>query len=220
MLRSLIIPVIALVFALFGAAGATNDTVRVEGGLISVSVVDEVRIYQGPPFAARPMGEPRWKAPLPVAAWEGDRKCDDFGSGRPQAPYSQSSLHYSAPHEQSEGDIAAAFLGRLSDSSFTLPMRTWARMAATGLSKAHLYFFSHVPPNPNSKYLGSYQAGEIVYVFNNLNPQNPPLQGADYELAEMMSNYLVNFAMTGEVRQIMEKRGGVGVAGPPPAPGA
>jgi hypothetical protein len=43
MLRNLILPVIAFVFALFGSAGATNDTVRVEGGLISVSVVDEVR---------------------------------------------------------------------------------------------------------------------------------------------------------------------------------
>jgi hypothetical protein len=102
MLRDLILPVIAFVFALFGSAGATNDTVRVEGGLISVSVVDEVRIHKGIPFAAPPMSELRWKAPQPVAAWEGVRKCDDFGPDCPQEPYPQSSLYYSAPHKQSE----------------------------------------------------------------------------------------------------------------------
>jgi para-nitrobenzyl esterase len=99
---------------------------------------------------------------------------------------------------ESEADIAAAYLGSLRDVTFTLPMRAWARMTAKGRSKAYLYFFSHVPPNPNSKYLGAYHAGEIVYVFNNLNRRNPLLQEADLKLAEMMSNYWVNFATTGD----------------------
>ncbi len=77
-------------------------------------------------------------------------------------------------------------------------MRTWARMTATGRSKAYLYSFSHVAPNPNSKYLGAYHASEIAYVFNNLNPQNALLQEVDHKLAETMSNYWVNFAKTGD----------------------
>ena len=99
---------------------------------------------------------------------------------------------------KSEADITAAYLGSMRDSLFTLPMRTWARMTATGRSKAYLYFFSHVPPNPNSKYLGAYHAGEIAYVFNNLNRQNPAMQEADYKLAETMMSYWVNFATTGD----------------------
>jgi len=99
---------------------------------------------------------------------------------------------------KNEADIPAAYLGSLRDVTFTLPMRTWARMTATGRSKAYLYFFSHAPPNPNSNYLGAYHAGEILYVFNNLNRQNPLLQEADFKLAEMMSNYWVNFAATGD----------------------
>ncbi|HEY8461134.1 MAG TPA: carboxylesterase family protein, partial [Blastocatellia bacterium] len=99
---------------------------------------------------------------------------------------------------KSEADIKTAFLGSLRDAAFTLPMRTWARMSATGRSKAYLYFFSRVPPNPNSKYLGAYHAGEIVYVFNNLNRGNPLLQEADFKLAEMMSDYWVNFATAGD----------------------
>ncbi|HEY6402039.1 MAG TPA: carboxylesterase family protein [Blastocatellia bacterium] len=474
MLRNLILLAVGLAFALSGTAFTTSDAVRVEGGLISGSVVDGVRSYKGIPFAAPPVGELRWKAPQSPAAWEGVREGADFGPDCPQAPYPQSSIYYSAPREQSEdclclnvwtaartgekrpvmvwihggaltrgsgatraydgtalakkgvvlvtinyrlgplgylahteltaespdhssgnygaldqiaalkwvqkniaafgGDpdrvtifgesagswsvnvlvasplarglfhraigqsggsfgpmaylkderndrasaekigeafakaagadsikalrampaekivevfnndpegrkfrtqpnvdgwalpdeirnifaqgkqnkapvivgsnanemttltvpaaipktmedyrkrvemeygamikefdaaypapneagVADAFLGSLRDTAFTLPMRTWARMTATGHSKAYLYFFSHIPPNPNSKYLGAYHAGEIVYVFNNLNRRNPLLQETDFKLAEMMSDYWVNFATTGD----------------------
>ena len=99
---------------------------------------------------------------------------------------------------KSDADVPAAYLGSLRDVTFTLPMRTWARMTATGHSKAYLYSFSHVAPNPNSKYLGAYHASEIAYVFNNLNPQNAMLQEVDHKLAETMSNYWVNFAKTGD----------------------
>src|SRR5437870_63597 len=99
---------------------------------------------------------------------------------------------------KTDSDVPKAFLDSLRDVTFTLPMRTWARMTATGRSKAYLYFFTHVPPNPNSKYLGAYHASEIAYVFNNLNPQNAMLQEVDHKLAEAMSNYWVNFAKTGD----------------------
>lgn len=99
---------------------------------------------------------------------------------------------------KTEADVPAAYLGSLRDVTFTLPMRTWARMTGTGRSKAYLYSFSHVTPNPNSKYLGAYHASEIAYVFNNLNPENKMLQELDHKLAETMSAYWVNFAKTGD----------------------
>ncbi|MBL8208319.1 MAG: carboxylesterase family protein, partial [Blastocatellia bacterium] len=98
---------------------------------------------------------------------------------------------------KSEADVRQVYLDSLRDVTFTLPMRTWARMTATGKSKAYLYWFSHVPPNPNSQYLGAYHAGEIAYVFHNLNPQNTLIQNADHQLAELMMGYWVNFATTG-----------------------
>ena len=99
---------------------------------------------------------------------------------------------------KTDADVPAAYLGCLRDITFTLPMRTWARMTSTGHARAWLYFFSHVPPNPNSKYLGAYHASEIAYVFNNLNRQNPALQPGDSSLAESMMSYWVNFATTGD----------------------
>ncbi len=98
---------------------------------------------------------------------------------------------------KSEADIAAAYLGSLRDTIFTWQMRTWARMTATGRSKAYLYYFTHVPPNPNSKYLGAYHGGEIAYVFKNLNRENALLTETDSKLAETMMAYWINFATSG-----------------------
>ena len=53
---------------------------------------------------------------------------------------------------KTDAEVATAYLDSLRDVTFTLPMRTWARMTATGRSKAYLYFFTHVSPNANSKY--------------------------------------------------------------------
>jgi para-nitrobenzyl esterase len=124
---------------------------------------------------------------------------DDYRT-RIAAQYGESSKEFAAVYPvESEADIAAAYLGSLRDTVFTLPMRTWARRTAAGRSKAYLYFFSHVPPNPNSKTLGAHHAAEILYVFNNLGlRKNQVYQEVDYKLAEMMSNYWVNFATTGD----------------------
>jgi para-nitrobenzyl esterase len=115
------------------------------------------------------------------------------------AQYGEMTKEFDAAYPvKSEADIASAFLGSLRDTTFTLGMRTWARQTATGRSKAYLYFFSHVPPNPNSKTLGAYHAAEIVYVFNNLNKANQLLTETDAKLAETMTAYWVNFATTGD----------------------
>ena len=98
----------------------------------------------------------------------------------------------------SDAEVAAGYLDSLRDASFTLPMRTWARATATGRARAYLYFFNHPPPNPQSKVLGAYHAAEIVYVFNNLKQVNRPFEEVDYQLADVMSSYWVNFATTGD----------------------
>ena len=37
-------------------------------------------VFKGLPFAAPPVGDLRWRAPKPVAAWQGVKKADKFGS--------------------------------------------------------------------------------------------------------------------------------------------
>jgi para-nitrobenzyl esterase len=77
-------------------------------------------------------------------------------------------------------------------------MRTWARLAsAKGKSKAYLYFFTRVPPGPESKRYGAFHAAEIAYVFGNLQAPRP-WEETDRKLSDMMSSYWVNFATTGD----------------------
>src|SRR6202171_4802375 len=59
------------------------EQVRIDTGLLSGTVgtgQPSVRMFTGIPFAAPPLGEKRWRAPLPAAKWERVRKADAFGA--------------------------------------------------------------------------------------------------------------------------------------------
>ncbi len=58
---------------------------QIDSGLLEGTAEGGVRIFKGIPYAAAPVGELRWKAPQPVAHWDGVRKADQFGSRAMQA---------------------------------------------------------------------------------------------------------------------------------------
>jgi para-nitrobenzyl esterase len=64
------------------AVAAAADQVKVEGGVLEgIAGADSaVRVFEGVPFAAPPVGALRWQAPQPAAAWTGVRKADQFGA--------------------------------------------------------------------------------------------------------------------------------------------
>jgi para-nitrobenzyl esterase len=97
---------------------------------------------------------------------------------------------------KSDADIAGAMLGLGRDLTFTLEMRTWARLVASGGNNAYLYQFTRVPPGPNPAW-GAYHASEIQYAFGNVG-KHPWAQDADKRLAEQMTSYWTNFAITGD----------------------
>ena len=55
---------------------------QVEGGLVQgvASASSDVTVFRGIPYAAPPVGDLRWKRPLPVVKWEGVRKTDTFSN--------------------------------------------------------------------------------------------------------------------------------------------
>src|SRR5436190_24287860 len=74
---------VALVAAIANASAAIPEQVRIETGVIAGTASTgqpSVRVFKGIPFAAPPLGENRWRAPLPVAKWEGVRKADAFAA--------------------------------------------------------------------------------------------------------------------------------------------
>ena len=96
---------------------------------------------------------------------------------------------------KTDADIAAALLAVGRDTTFTLEMRTWARMVTASGKPAFLYQFTRVPPGPNPAW-GAYHAAEIQYAFNNVGSR-PWATDVDRRLADQMSTYWVNFATTG-----------------------
>jgi para-nitrobenzyl esterase len=62
-------------------AETTADTVKVDSGLIVGRKSDSgVRAFLGIPFAAPPVGNLRWKPPMPVQKWSGPRQATEFGA--------------------------------------------------------------------------------------------------------------------------------------------
>ena len=97
---------------------------------------------------------------------------------------------------KSDADIAEATLAVARDTTFTLEMRTWARMVTAAGKRAFLYQFTRVPPGPNPAW-GAYHAAEIQYAFNNVGTR-PWATEVDRRLGDQMSSYWVNFATTGD----------------------
>ncbi len=83
------------------------------------------------------------------------------------------------------------------DQGMGWQMRTWVRAQAQhGKSRAYLYYFTRVPPIPNSDRYRAYHAAEIQYVFGNFRAGRQ-WEDTDHKLSDAMSSYWVNFATTG-----------------------
>jgi len=54
--------------------------VKTNSGTLEGSTENGVSSFKGLPFAAPPVGDLRWRAPQPPAAWEGVRKANEFGA--------------------------------------------------------------------------------------------------------------------------------------------
>jgi len=99
-------------------AGAAEAQVKTTGGLIQgISAADgAVRVFNGIPYAAPPIGKLRWQAPQPAAPWEGIRD-----ASKPGLACMQGKVF---------GDIV---LPELSEDCLTLNIHTPARAASDRL---------------------------------------------------------------------------------------
>ena len=104
------------------------ETVRVEQGLLAGAsgVHAEVRVYKGIPYAAPPVGELRWKAPQPPAAWQGVRQAAEFSPVCMQTPYPASAAIYqSKPQPLSEDCLYLNVWTAAKSAKERLPVMVW-----------------------------------------------------------------------------------------------
>ena len=82
----------------------TNDTVRVEGGLLAGnwSADGTVCSFKGVPYAQPPTGPLRWKPPQPIQPWSGTRPAKAFGPRAVQPNRPPHAIGYFGPEPESE----------------------------------------------------------------------------------------------------------------------
>jgi para-nitrobenzyl esterase len=103
------------------------------------------------------------------------------------------------PHATNEEAVSAA-KNVIRDSLFAWPAWAWATLQSThGTGRAFLYYFDHrTPQSPQ----GAAHAAEIVYVFRNIDggrdSGSDGPRPIDEAMSELMSDYWVNFAKSGD----------------------
>ena len=84
------------------------------------------------------------------------------------------------------------------DMIFGAQNYTWANVQSQQNGKVYVYRFTHIVPATGEyvKY-GAFHTGEVPYAYNNLKFVDRPWKAEDRKLAQIMSNYWVNFISTG-----------------------
>ena len=104
-----------------------------------------------------------------------------------------------------ETDLHDAIVKPIRDATFGWAAQRIARLHSEISSNTYLYYFDHAPQWARESRLGAFHTSDLIYSFNNVfhNPKysknwpdlNPTK--ADYDMGELMSDYWVSFAKTG-----------------------
>ncbi len=100
----------------------------------------------------------------------------------------------------------------MGDNAFLLASRMWGRLVSERGNNAYVYFFTRPAPvfrlyvhedpdltgNGGQRLFGAYHSGELAYVFDNLDLVGLDWDAGDRALAEIVADYWVNFAATGD----------------------
>ena len=98
----------------------------------------------------------------------------------------------------SDEEASAVMDTWFTDTTFACPSRFIADRMERVSSEVFFYLFSRHLPGDGGDQLGAYHGAETAYVMNNLALETwVPRDSYDQELAEVMSNYWVRFAQTG-----------------------
>ncbi len=104
--------------------------------------------------------------------------------------------HYPA---NSDEEAMASQIALSRDRTFALSNYKWADIQSVrGKSKTFVYYFTRKPPATGEfvKW-GAFHTAEVPYVFNNLKFFKRNFEPVDHQLADLMSDYWVNFIKTG-----------------------
>ena len=88
--------------AMSNATSAPGPQVNAPAGAVRGVNNGSIRVFKGIPYAQPPVGPLRWKAPQPLARWNGVRDATEFGAACHQPPPRLSTIYTASPMPMSE----------------------------------------------------------------------------------------------------------------------
>jgi para-nitrobenzyl esterase len=123
-----IVAVMSAAFALLSSASPTNDapasppTVQTLSGMLQGVEESGIRVYKGIPYASPPVGDLRWRDPVPVAPWTGVRSARSFA---PICPQTGDSLPGAPAEPKSEDCLYLNIWTPATAATAKLPVMVW-----------------------------------------------------------------------------------------------
>ncbi len=105
-------------------------------------------------------------------------------------------LKYYPAIDDSIAAVSQNYLSR--DMIFGLQNYTWANVASAQGRKVYVYRFTRkLPANSEAQKFGAFHTGEVPYAYDNLKFVKRPWEKVDYDLAQAMSGFWINFIKKG-----------------------
>jgi len=174
-------------------AGATiQDPVRVEQGQLSGAAAKSpgMKVYRGIPYAAPPVGDLRWKAPQPAAAWKGVRQATEFGNGCIQIPPTAFPAIYkgTAPSSQSEDCLYLNIWTPANSTSDKLPVMFWIHGGGFTVGGTAIYDGENLARKGVVLVTINYRLGVLgFFALPELTAESPHHASGNYGLMDMIA---------------------------------
>lgn len=156
--------------------------VRTEGGLIQGMYENGLTVYKGVPFAAPPVGSLRWKAPQPVAKWEGVKQTTTFAPGPPQGQ--------NLPFGKSEDCLYLNVWSPAKSAKDRIPVLVWIHGGgfAAGAASEQLFNGENLAKKGVMLVTIAYRLGQLGFLAHpELSAESPNHVSGNYGLLDMIA---------------------------------
>jgi len=98
-----------------------------------------------------------------------------------------------------DDDVMSAIATSNEDSLIAYQIKNASERKANGKANVYVYQFTHVMPGPEAEAMGAFHTADVPYWINHFSEARADYwTDVDYALGDAMSDYLVNFATTGD----------------------
>ena len=167
---------------------AANPVVEAPAGTLEGKSVGKIREYKGIPFAQPPVGPLRWKAPLPLPAWQGVRKAQSFGAACIQPRPTAVHIYANPPAKISEDCLTLNIW--TPEKAKDAPVIVWIHGGAltTGYSHESMYDGAKLAARGAIVVSSNYRLGVLGYMAHPaLSAESPDGVSGNYGLLDQIA---------------------------------